>query len=262
MPSDLSALEFALDDVIGGQRLSPETVDLPTLRGFLAEVEKLIKGDVLDASLSDSRVRIEDGSVKIVAMVAQMLAADVRADFARLAETGDLDQMQPSRAKVIESWQVRARSTPTRSYLIRSETGVAPLRVENQSQFQHGGENAWVTVEKYLTGQVVDAGGKQDPNIHLVLIDSDETVKVDATKAQLTAEKENQLYKFVTLRVQAEQHLRTHKLRDIRLIQFLPHENDPDERALATLWQKGRDAWKKVSSATGWVEDMRGHSRG
>jgi len=39
MPGELSSLEFALDDTIGGQRLTPETVDLPTLRGFLAEVE-------------------------------------------------------------------------------------------------------------------------------------------------------------------------------------------------------------------------------
>lgn len=262
MPSDLSTLEFALDDMIAGQRLTPETVDLPTLRGFLTEVEKLIKGDVPGASLCDSRIRIEDGSVRILAMVAHLLASDVRADFARLAETGDLDQMQPSRAKVIEAWQARARATPSRSYQIRSEVGVAPLRVANGSQFQHRGENSWVSVEKYLTGQLVDAGGKQDPNVHLVLTDSGESVKVDATKAQLAAEKENLLYKFVSLRVQAEQHLRTHELRDIRLIQFLPHESDTDERALANLWQKGRDAWREVRSATGWVESIRGNSQG
>ncbi len=260
MPSDLSTLEFALDDTIGGQRLTPETVDLPTLRSFLADVEKLIKGDVPGASLSGSRVRIEDGSVKIVTMVAQLLAADVRADFAKLGATGDLDQLQPSRAKIIEAWQDRAHAAPSRCYLIRAEVGAAALRVTNESQFQHKGEDAWVSVEKYLTGQVVDAGGKQDPNVHLVLTDSGETIKVDATKAQLAGEKDNLLYKFVTLRVQAEQHLRTHDLRDIRLIQFLPQESDTDERALANLWQKGRDAWRDVRSATGWVETMRGNS--
>ena len=172
MPSDLSTLEFALDDTIGGQRLTPETVDLPTLRGFLAEVEKLIKGDVPGASLSDSRVRIEDGSVRILAMVAHLLASDVRADFARLGATGDLDQMQPSRAKVIEAWQSRTHATPSRSYLFRPEVGAAVLRVTNESPFQHGSENGWVSVEKYLVGKVVNAGGKQDPNVHLVLTDA------------------------------------------------------------------------------------------
>ena len=260
MPSDLSTLEFALDDTIGGQRLTPETVDLPTLRGFLAEVEKLIKGDVPGASLSDSRVRIEDGSVRILAMVAHLLASDVRADFARLGATGDLDQMQPSRAKVIEAWQSRTHATPSRSYLFRPEVGAAVLRVTNESPFQHGSENGWVSVEKYLVGKVVNAGGKQDPNVHLVLTDSGTSVRVSATEQQLAGEKENRLFKFVTLRVQAEQHLRTHELRDIRLIQFLPHESDTDERALANLWQKGREAWREVQSATGWVETMRGNS--
>ena len=239
--------------------MSPETIDLPTLRGFLAEVEKLIKGDVPGASLSDSRVRIQDGSVKLVAMVAHLLATDMQADFARLAATGDLDQLQRRRAEVIELWQTRACATPSRSYLIRPEVGAAGLRVTNESQFQHGSENGWVSVEKYLTGKVVDAGGKQDSNVHLVLTDSGETVKVSATEAQLGGEKDNLLYKFMTLRVQAEQHLRTHELRDIRLIQFLPHESDADERALANLWQKGRDAWREVRSATGWVEGMRGN---
>ena len=35
MPGELTELEFWLDDVIGGRPLTPSTVDLPTLRGFL-----------------------------------------------------------------------------------------------------------------------------------------------------------------------------------------------------------------------------------
>ena len=51
MPDDLSKLEFSLDDRIDGKPLNPGTVDLPTLRGFLQEVENLIKGDVPGASV-------------------------------------------------------------------------------------------------------------------------------------------------------------------------------------------------------------------
>ena len=212
------------------------------------------------ASLSDSRVRIERGSVKVFAMVGHMLASDVRADFAKLEQNGDLDQLQGHRAEVIELWQKRARTTPSRSYLVRTEPGKNPLRLTSESQLQHGSENSWVSVEKYLSGKVVDAGGKQDPNVHLVLTDSGETIKVGASEQQLSGEKENLLYKFLTLRVQAEQHLRTHQLRQIRLVQFLPHEGESDERALANLWQKGREAWRGVQSAAGWVESMRGNS--
>lgn len=259
MPNELTELVFSLDEVIGGRPLTPDTVDLPTLRGFLEEVEKLIKGDVPGASLSDSRVRLEDGSVKLVALVAHLLAADVRSDLAKLDDTGDLDAIQPRRAEVIEQWQSRTRRFPSRAYSILTSTASRPLRIAATSQFQHGSENSWVSVEKFLAGKVVNAGGKQDPNVHLVLADSGESVRISATEQQLGAEKENQLYKLVNLRVQGEQHLRTKALRNLRLLQFLPQATEVDEAALATLWEKGRKAWKDVTSAAGWVEELRGN---
>jgi hypothetical protein len=259
MANELTELEFWLEDVIGGQPLNPDTVDLPTLRGFLEEVETLIKGDVPGASLAESRVHIEKGSVKVITLVAQLLAADVRTNLAKLDETGDLDAIQPKRAQVIERWQLRTRRSPNRVYSIATAQLAHPVRVSNATQFQHGSENAWVSVEKYLAGKVVDLGGKQDPNVHLVLADTGASVRVGATEQQLSAEKENQLYKDVTLRVQAEQHLRTKALRNLRLVEFLPQATEADEQALASLWEKGRKAWKDVKSATNWVESLRGN---
>ena len=78
---DLKPLEFALDDRVGDQPLTPDTVDLPTLRAFLGEVEALIKGNMASATLAESRVRIEDGSLKVVALVSALIAADVQADL-------------------------------------------------------------------------------------------------------------------------------------------------------------------------------------
>lgn len=259
MPGDLTELDFSIEDVVGGRPLNPETVDLPTLRGFLDDVETLIKGDVPGASLADSRVRIEAGSLKLVALIAHFLAADVQADLAKLDDTGDLDAIQPKRAQVIERWQSRAQRSSNRVYSIDLQAHRRVIRISRASRFQHGSEKVWVTVEKYLTGRVVDAGGKQDPNVHLVLTDTGESIRVDATEQQLAAEKENQLYKQVTLRVQAEQHLRTRALRHIQLIEFLPQTDEVDEQALAALWCKGREAWKDVESATGWVESLRGN---
>jgi hypothetical protein len=259
MPNELTALEFSLNDVVAGQPLTPETVDLPTLRGFLEEVEILIKGDVPGASLADSRVRIEEGSVKVVALVALMLAADARADLSKLEQTGDLDAIQPKRALIIDRWQMRARRSPSRVYSVSGGVNRLSVDVTKSSQFQHGGENAWVSVEKHLTGKVVDIGGKQDPNVHIVLADTGESVRISATEQQLGAEKENQLYKEVTLRVQGEQHLTSKALRNLRLIQFSPQTTEVDERALETLWQKGRTAWKGVQSAADWVDALRGN---
>jgi hypothetical protein len=247
-----------MEDRVDSQPLTPETVDLPTLRLFLEEVETLVKGNVLSETLSQSRVKIEEGSLKVVALVSTLLAADVQTDLAKLNETGDLDTIQPKRAAIIEQWQSRARRLPHRAYAVGD--GRQPkVRIESTTSFQHGSEKSWVAVEKYLTGRVVDVGGKQNPNVHIVLSDSGTDLVVQATEQQLADEKENQLYKEVTLHVQAEQHLRTKALRNIRLVQFLPRSADVDEDALKSLWEKGRDAWKDVESPTDWVEKLRGN---
>jgi hypothetical protein len=259
MADELTKLEFSLEDVVGGQPLTPDTVDLPTLRGFLADVEILIKGDVPSASLSDSRVRIEKGSLKVTMLLAQFLAADVITDLATLEQNGDLDSIQPKRAQIIESWQARARRSPRRVYSIATSSLARTLQITSATQLQHRSENAWVAVEKHLTGKIVDLGGKLEPNVHLVLADTGESVRVGATEQQLGAEKENQLYKTATLRVQAEQNLQTKALRNLRLIQFTSQSTEIDEQALASLWEKGQRAWKDVKSAAGWVEGLRGN---
>ncbi|MEI9863321.1 MAG: hypothetical protein WDN00_01940 [Limisphaerales bacterium] len=175
-----------------------------------------------------------------------------------MEKTGDLDAIQPSRAKIVERWQSRVRRLPTRTYSIPKIVGLRGIRISSTSQFQHAGENAWIRIEKHLTGEVVNIGGKQAPNVHLVLAGTGESLLIDATKQQLAAEEENLAYKNVTLRVQGEQHLRTKALRNLTLIQFSPQTAEVDEQALAALWKKGREAWKEVTSATGWVESLRG----
>lgn len=258
MTTELARTEFSLDDRVGGQPLTPLSVDLPTLRGFLAEVEALLKGDLPGASLAGSQVRIEEGSLKIVALVGHMIATDFEADLRLLAATGDLDAIQPKRAAIIETWQSNSRRSRERSYSMSAGSLTEPVRIFGGSVFQHKGENAWVGVEKYLMGKVVDIGGKQSPNVHLVL-PSGETITVGARETQLASEKENVLYKVATLRVSGEQHLQTKALRKLSLIEFVPHAVAVDESALATLWERGREAWKNVASATNWVEAMRGN---
>jgi hypothetical protein len=102
--------------------------------------------------------------------------------------------IQPRRAEVIEQWQARVRRSPSRVYAIGTDSTVHLLRVASTSQFQHVSENAWVSVERYLTGRVVDLGDKQNPNVHLVLTETGKSLRIDATEEQLGSEKENQLY--------------------------------------------------------------------
>jgi len=259
MSTATASLAFSLNDTVAGEPLTPSNVDLPTLRLFLEEVEKLVKGDEPGASLTNSKVRLESGSVRVVITAGCMLMSNVGDDMARLERSGDLDLIQPRRAQIIETWQKRAQRQPSLSYTIKdlSNPMANPLKVESSSPYQHRAENSWITVEKYLAGRVVDLGGKHEPNVHLVLEDSGKNIHVSATEKQLAAEEENQLYREVTLRVQAEQHLKTRELRNVRLLEFLHRTDEVDKQALESLWKNGREAWKDVSSATAWVEALR-----
>lgn len=261
MAGEQSQIEFVLNDTVGGREMTPATVDLPTIRGFFQDVERLVKGDVPGASLADSTVQLKTGSLVLSVVASAPLVASTLADLARLADTGDLDSIDRNRAVVVEGWQRLAKRQPSRSYSVRAPGQAAfhPWVVNSASRYEHGGEEAWVMVKKYLTGKLVNLGGKSDPNIHLVPAGDGRMLKISASEEQLSAEKENLLYKEVTLLVEARQHLRKGQLENIRLIEFLHPSRVVDEAALERLWAKGRVAWRGVPSATAWVEELRGH---
>jgi hypothetical protein len=257
MAEDLQQIDFTIEDEVDGKPLTPDNVSLPTLRKFLGEVEMFVKGDQLGLTLAESKVRVHEGSLKIQMLVGPAVAFSIHSDLQKLRDTGDLDLIQQRRAHTIQQWQRGAEKSPARKYLI----GDAELSIEvsSRSDFAHGNEKAWVNVEKYFTGKIYNAGGKQEPNIHIQLENGD-TLRIDATEHQLGAAKENPLFKTMTLRVRAEQHLRTKALRNLRLVDFVPHSGEVDEQALAELWKKGREAWKDIDSPSAWVESLRGNS--
>ena len=254
-----STLLFRLEDRREGVELTPDTVDLPTLRGFLDEVESFVRGDEPSPNLRESQVKIEEGSIKLLVLVSVVLAQSVVGDLKRLAESGDLDTMQPKRASIMEKWQSRSVSSEFMTYSLGLENAKEPIvRVNRDTTWKHGQADSWVAVEKYLTGRVVDLGGKKKPNVHLVLEDGT-TLKVGASEARLAAEKENHLYQELTLRVEAEENILTGDLRNIRLLEFQKQANHVDEKALEKLWQRGREAWSSVDDPVKWVEEIRGH---
>jgi hypothetical protein len=128
------------------------------------------------------------------------------------------------------------------------------VRIDRESAFRHRQLDNWVRAEKYITGRVVDLGGKTKPNVHLVL-PSGESIKVEASESQL--EGADYLYKAITLNVHAMEHIRSGQLRDLRLIDVVRPLKEIDEDKLKTLWRKGRNAWAEITSPTEWVERLR-----
>ena len=224
----------------------------------MGEVIELIQGDAKRAEMGQPTISIEVGSVKLVSVVASLVAASFQADMETLTRSADLDAISPKRAQVIETWQGRStKSESKRRYSIAPDATsktLMTLQINRESTFRHHQLDNWVRAEKYISGRVVDLGGKTKPNVHLVL-PSGESIKVEASESQL--EGADYLYKSITLNVTAMEHIRTGELRDLRLIDVVRPLKEIDEDKLQSLWQKGRKAWAEITSPTEWVEHLR-----
>ena len=241
-----------------GRPITPANVDLLTLHQFMGEVIELIQGEAKRAEMGQPSVAIEDGSVKLISVVASLVASSFHADMKALASSADLDAISPKRAQVIEMWQGRTtKSDSKRRYSIAPDAarhnGVM-VQIDRESTFRHHQLDNWVRSEKYISGRVVDLGGKTKPNIHLVLPSGD-SIKIDASESQL--EGADYLYKAITLNVIAMEHIRNGELRDLRLIDVVRPLKEIDEDKLKALWRKGRKAWAEITSPTEWVEHLR-----
>lgn len=224
----------------------------------MGEVIDLIQGEAKRSEMGLPSVAIEDGSVKIVSAVASVVASAFQADMETLARSADLDAISPKRAQIIETWQSRStKSDSKRHYSIVPDAerkDAMMVLISRDSVFRHHQLDQWVRAEKYISGRVVDLGGKTKPNIHLV-IPSGESIKVEASESQL--EGADYLYRAITLNVSAMEHIRTGELRDLRLIEVVRPLKEIDEDGLKSLWRKGREAWAEIASPTEWVERLR-----
>ncbi len=258
MAKELKEVVFSLDDQSEGKRLTLENVDLPTLRGFLEEVETLIKGDVKGATLAESQVKLETGSVVIKTFVYLALALNLESDLGKLNDNSDLDNVQPKRAEIIKKWQAKSRRNPACSYSVTGPGSRLSLRVLNTTHYERSSENSWVATKKYLAGKLVKAGGEQNPVLHFLLPDG-QKLRIDAKQEQIRELKENPIYVDFTVYVEAEQNLVTKGLRNIKLVRYVKPGNAVDQRTMEELWRKGKQAWAGIQSASRWVEELRGN---
>jgi hypothetical protein len=247
---------FTLEDRSRGYAIAPERIPLAWLREFAAEVEEFLRGDSREVDTTQTDVTIGTGSLQITA--ASIVAAPrLRADLKALQASPFIDDLEPRRRRIVETWQRRARLEGGRTYVI-SASSRQRTKISAESDFHAEDANRWVQTERYVRGEIVDMGGKAAPNVHVVLEDGS-SLKIDADKLLLAREESNRLYKSALLRIRARYNLVTREYRDASLIEFVeyaPRFTDADE---ARLTERGAAAWKDVDDAAAWVEEQRGN---
>ena len=83
-------------------------------------------------------------------------------------------------------------------------------------------------------------------------------MKVETNRDLLKAETVNRLYKPALVRITAEYNVVSRDYRNAKLLEFVDHDNSFDEQAFSLFTKRGANAWKDVTDASDWVENIRG----
>jgi hypothetical protein len=248
-------ITLALIDRSAGYEASPERVRLRVVADFASDVTMLLKGDGKEVDPRELDVAIRAGSLAIE--TSPIAAPRLLKDLQHLAASDRLDGVDAKRRVVFERWQKAAKGTPGLSFLVSAPFLPRPIVVSRDTDFRADDADQWVSVERYVRGEIQDLGGTTDPNAHVRLPDGT-TLMVRAEKEVLRNDTLNRLYKIAMLRVRAEYNVLTRELRNARLVEFVEYAPRVDEEELARLTRRGRDAWKDVGDATEWVDQIRG----
>ncbi|MDO9011832.1 MAG: hypothetical protein Q7U78_08500 [Gallionella sp.] len=251
----INELRFAVSDRINDVEVGPKHVPLALLGEFQKDVGEFLKGAGRDIDPAQVLVSVEDGSLALV-VTGLLAAVSLWGDLEHLKSPDSLSLIDVKRASVVERWQVAARQNPNRNYLVADRTAQVGFSINSSTDYRRV-EQAWVHVEKYLHGKVVDLGGKTKANVHLEL-ETGETVTVAASHDLLAKEEHNRLYRPALLHVTAEENLLTGALRNLRLLAFEAHQPSYDEDEFKRMVERGTQAWADVADSAAWVETLRG----
>jgi hypothetical protein len=258
MMSTRGALTFSIEDVIDGQKISPKTISFALFNEFNEQVARFVRGGNREIDLSQTQVEVTDGSYALRVILGALALAAVEPDFALLHQPDGLGEMDPKRAEVVAQWQEAARRNPQRVYQLTAPSRRdRPVRIDHTTDLHRREDDQWVTVEKYVFGHVLEAGGKK-PNLHLEPEGGGKILIVAASEDQLRGR--TPLFYDAMLHVMARQNLRTGELDQARLLDFADYHPAVDEAALDKMVERGTKAWRGVRDAGKWVEEQRGNA--
>lgn len=115
--------------------------------------------------------------------------------------------------------------------------------------------NLVVEEETEIIGKVTDAGGKSNPNIHI--LGKSSTYIVAASEKQLAVLQGNILYKEVCAHVRYKYNIQTRECSDYKLIDFVDMHS-ADKTEMQQIIDRESMLWKDVENPAEWLAAHRG----
>jgi hypothetical protein len=258
--NSIHGISFKLRAQVRGQEVTPDTIPLGQFNRFNSEVEQLIVGSLKDVPLEEIHAKILPGSYVLEVELPSVVYAALRSDLDTLEETGLSDGIDPKRIEILNRWQEEATASADLSYeLSPAWRPNQVLRIDRDHRLLTPEPlPVWFAIEKYLRGEMTNAGGTTQPNLHLRVPGYPRTFTVAASRGQLKGLALGRLYEDLTVHVRGEERLDTGEFRNLELIEFIDHSTDYDEAYLEALIEKGTRRWADVPDANAWLRELRG----
>lgn len=249
------SLTIALVDTSAGYEAKPDRVLLGALADFAAEVETFLRGESKEIDPWKLEVAVREGSFAFETAPIPTSYGVFR-DLRQMLAGESLDGIDKKRLEMVEKWQKQSRGARKIGVRFTSAALSRHVYITPQTDYHADDSNHWVSVERYVRGELQDLGGSTKTNAHIRLPDG-ELLTILSSREQVRDEQVNRVYTTVMVRVKAKLNIRTGKLKDARLIQFVEYAPDKADD-LSQLRRNGAEAWKDVGDASAWVDDLRG----
>lgn len=251
----LGEIEIHIEGKVGAQRLTPALVDIEEIRELLGEAADLLFPTEKRSQRPVISYEISEGSVRHRFRTLMQTVIGFGAVIAQVGSEGHIDFLHEKTAAAIESLQRIARE---KDYVVTVLANQQSLRIDRTTCYERQ-QQVWVEAEFYLYGELTNAGGKSNPNIHL---DTKEhgTLRIAVDKDYLKQGEKNLLYKKFGVRALGRQNLKTFEMdpNSLHFVELLDHDSAYSQAYLDALMQRAAPAWADVTDADAWLEELRG----
>lgn len=254
---DYGKIEIRVIGRIGNEPLSPENFDIREIKSLFDVVETLLYPNHKHCR-APITYSLESGSVRNIFKTTLQSAAAFLAVVNLVQHSGTLEGLELSTARAFHEIQKSAiRNNFT--YEFGTPDDEAPsLTISNRTSY-YINENLWAEAELYFYGTLVNAGGKDKTNIHLLTKDKG-LLTIATEKEFLQDLEENVLYKHFTVRAIGRQNIISGELdtSSLRLLQLSSYNPAYNEQYLSSLIKKATPKWENIADADKWVSQIRG----
>lgn len=258
MEPQIGTIEIHISGNNGNESLSPENFDIREVKKLLEGIEDMLfpNNKTMRPTISYS---IESGSVRNIFRTSLQTVVSFTAVLQMIVSQQSIDNLEVTTSRAIESIQQSAKQNNYYFEITTSHSNQVKLQINPGTNFFRN-EDLWADAEFFFYGELVNAGGKNEPNIHLATKEFG-TLYIDVDKEFLKQQDENILYKEFGVRVQGKQNIATGELdrKNIRLIELIDYNSRFDEQYLSSLILKVGNKFDGLD-VDGWINEIRGEA--